>query len=129
MPLLTATSTFGLGRRRWSSHQQCYLHHLRTLPLYTSTVLPTPSPYPPPLHNVDSCYYCFLDVQTCIYCICNVLSSMTQLTASFYLHLSMSTTSVLWPFFRDRPGEPVPEENFWTSWCKGRLTDAPLYPN
>jgi len=26
--------------------------------------------------------------------------------------------------FRDHPGEPVPEENFWTSWCKGRLTEA-----
>ena len=30
MPLLTATSTFGLGRRRWSSPQQFYLHCLRT---------------------------------------------------------------------------------------------------
>jgi len=28
------------------------------------------------------------------------------------------------PFFRDYPGEPLPEENFWTSWCKGRLTEA-----
>jgi len=28
------------------------------------------------------------------------------------------------PFFRDHPGEPVPEENFWTSWCKGRLIEA-----
>ena len=27
-PLLTATSAFGLWRRRWSSHQQCYLHCL-----------------------------------------------------------------------------------------------------
>jgi len=26
--------------------------------------------------------------------------------------------------FRDQPGEPVPEENFWTLWCKGRLTEA-----
>jgi len=34
------------------------------------------------------------------------------------------TTTVLRPFFRDHPGEPVPEENFWTSWCKGRLTEA-----
>jgi len=25
---------------------------------------------------------------------------------------------------RDHPGEPVPEENFWTLWCKGRLTEA-----
>jgi len=37
----------------------------------------------------------------------------------------------------DHPGEPVPEENFWTLWCKGRLTEAdtpisgwaPLHPD
>jgi len=34
------------------------------------------------------------------------------------------TTTVLRPFFRDHPGEPVPEENFWTLRCKGRLTEA-----
>ena len=28
MPLLTAANAFGLGRRRWSSPQQCYLHCL-----------------------------------------------------------------------------------------------------
>ena len=28
------------------------------------------------------------------------------------------------PVFGDHPGEPVPEENFWTLWCKGRLTEA-----
>jgi len=33
-------------------------------------------------------------------------------------------TTGLRPFFRDHPGEPVPEENFWTLWCKGRLTKA-----
>jgi len=33
-------------------------------------------------------------------------------------------TTVLWPLFRDHPGEPVPEENFWTLRCKGRLTEA-----
>jgi len=22
---------------------------------------------------------------------------------------------------RDHPGEPVPEENFWTLWCKGKI--------
>jgi len=27
-------------------------------------------------------------------------------------------------FFRDHPSEPVPEENFWTLWCKGRFTEA-----
>jgi len=35
-----------------------------------------------------------------------------------------TTTTVLRPFFRDHPIEPVPEENFWTLWCKGRLTEA-----
>jgi len=28
------------------------------------------------------------------------------------------------PLFLDHPGEPVPEENFWTLWCKGILTEA-----
>jgi len=34
------------------------------------------------------------------------------------------TTTILPHFFRDHPGEPVPEESFWTLWCKGRLTEA-----
>jgi len=42
-----------------------------------------------------------------------------------------TTTTVLWPFFRDHPGVPVPEEKFWTSWHKGRLTEAdtPIIPH
>jgi len=32
--------------------------------------------------------------------------------------------NVLRPFFWDHLREPVPEENFWTLWCKGRLTEA-----
>ena len=35
MPLLTATSALGLGRKRWSSHQQCYLHCLRIITIKT----------------------------------------------------------------------------------------------
>ena len=35
-----------------------------------------------------------------------------------------TTTTVLRPFFRNYPGEPEPERNFWTSWCKGRLTEV-----
>jgi len=38
MPLLTTTSAFGLGRRRWSSPQQCYLHCLRTVGRLTSVL-------------------------------------------------------------------------------------------
>ena len=33
---LTATSAFGLGRRRWSYPRQCYLHCLHTLHTHTS---------------------------------------------------------------------------------------------
>jgi len=39
-------------------------------------------------------------------------------------HTTTTTTTILRPFFQDHPGEPVPEENFWTLWCKGRLTEA-----
>ena len=35
-------------------------------------------------------------------------------------------TAVLWPFCQDHPGEPVPEENFWTLWRKRRLTEADI---
>jgi len=33
-------------------------------------------------------------------------------------------TTILRSFSWDDPGEPVPELNFWTLWCKGRLTEA-----
>jgi len=42
--------------------------------------------------------------------------SMNHNTPPHHIHLR--------PFFRDHPSEPVPEENFWTLWCKGRLTEA-----
>ena len=35
-----------------------------------------------------------------------------------------TTTTILRPFFRVHLGERVPEENFWTLWCKERLTEA-----
>ena len=35
-----------------------------------------------------------------------------------------TTTTILRPFFQDHPGEPVPDENFWTVRCKGRLTET-----
>jgi len=38
--------------------------------------------------------------------------------------VTTTTTTVLRPFFRDHPGELVPEENFWTLWSKGRLTET-----
>jgi len=41
-----------------------------------------------------------------------------------HTHNTHTHTTVLQPFLRDHSGEPVPEENFWTLWCKGRLTEA-----
>jgi len=42
---------------------------------------------------------------------------------SAHAHL-YHTAIILRPFFWDHPGEPVPEENFWTLLRKGRLTEA-----
>jgi len=49
-----------------------------------------------------------------------VHSSSNAVLLPIYTH----TTTILRPFFQDHPGEPVPEENFWTLWCKRRLTEA-----
>jgi len=64
MPLLT--SAFGLGRRRWSSHQQCYLYIVRTpatplggcaYALNKGRVLPSPAmSQTPDLENFATAY-------------------------------------------------------------------------
>jgi len=48
----------------------------------------------------------------------------TMSTCSMSYTTTPHTTTVLRPFFQDHLGEWVPEGNFWTSWCKGRLTEA-----
>jgi len=56
-----------------------------------------------------------------------VISSSFGVTCLSYIlatNPQYTTTTILWPFFRDHPGETVPEDNFWTLWCKGRLTEA-----
>jgi len=52
--------------------------------------------------------------------------SAIQMPCSLCSTKSTTTTTVLWSFFRDYPGEQVPEENFWTLWCKERLTEADI---
>jgi len=49
-----------------------------------------------------------------------VYQTITLISTNHHHH----HTTILRPFFRDYPGEPVPEENFWTLCCKGRLTEA-----
>jgi len=39
----------------------------------------------------------------------------------FKVHSHNTHTTVLRPFFRDHPGEPVPEENFWTLWSTSTI--------
>ena len=54
--------------------------------------------------------------------------SILPFTLESGTNTTTNTTTVLRPFFPDHPGEPVPEENFWTLWCKGnrgRHTDHP----
>jgi len=50
------------------------------------------------------------------------LNRFLQIITNFLL--TTTTTTVLQPFFWDHPDETVPEENLWTLWCKGRLTEA-----
>jgi len=65
-----------------------------------------------------------------ILCIANVTVAVNKnkehknIMSLFKTDKKQTTTAVLWPFFRDHPSEPVPEENFWTLRCKGRLTEA-----
>jgi len=54
-------------------------------------------------------------------------SLYSGITTSKILNLLVNKrphTTILRPFFWDHPGEPVPEENFWTLCCNGRLTEA-----
>ena len=51
-------------------------------------------------------------------------STSLLLSQPVFLTTTTITTTVLRPFFRDHRGEPVPEENVWTLWCKGRLTEV-----
>jgi len=74
--------------------------------------------------------------------LCQYIPVVTLLNSSPFLKAFITTTTTnktdLRPFFRDHPCEPEPEENLWTLWCKGRLTEAdtqtvsgwaPLHPD
>jgi len=62
-------------------------------------------------------HYCNKILQFCLNWGCRLMKVVLYTT---HTH----TTTVLRPRFRDHPGEPVPQENFWTLWCKGRLTET-----
>ena len=49
-----------------------------------------------------------------------VLVAQDVLILSTHTH---THATILWPFFQGHPCDPVPE-NFWTLWCKGRITEA-----
>jgi len=65
----------------------------------------------------------FLSVQTCSSDVPFRTLVRKALCKWTYFRTTTATT-VLRPLFQDHPGELVPEENFWTLWCKGRLTEA-----
>jgi len=66
------------------------------------------------------------------HCISPLTADFTEISSEAVLRMKAvllsqqphHTTTVLRPIFQDHKGEPVPEENFWTLWCKGRLTEA-----
>ena len=66
-------------------------------------------------------YMCSLS--TSLRCSIHSFQMIMMSYKSFHL-LNHTTTTILRPFIQDHPSEPVPEENFWTLWCKARLTHA-----
>jgi len=66
---------------------------------------------------------CFLKVP-CYVCPVVMIDYFKQQHTNCTSTVNTTTTTILQPFFWDHPGEPVPEDYFWTLWCKGRLTEA-----
>jgi len=56
--------------------------------------------------------------------ISSLVTSTTGTFEVFYKSMLYNHYNGFTALFWDHPGEPVPEENFWTLWCKGRLTEA-----
>jgi len=111
--------------------QHCIFHVSFNVPILgrTSTPLHWPAPSgegrgPPCWAHLIQCWWGtrtpMLGPSNTV-CLCSKIKCLLLL---FITHLTTTTTTVLRPFFRDHPGEPVPEEKFWTLWCKGRLTEA-----
>ena len=65
----------------------------------------------------------------------SVCCTSVQHNFVFFTYINHTTTTTVLQPIRDYLGEPVPEENLWTLWCKGRLTEAdtpiwaPLHPD
>jgi len=72
------------------------------------------------LHMRMEVYRCSLQLLMCVVWIDFCFGTCVMASNRSRDHFWPNATTVLWPFFRDHPGEPVPKENFWTLWCKGR---------
>jgi len=52
------------------------------------------------------------------------LTTVPPVISADHTHTHTRTTPFYSHFFREHPGEPVPEENFWTLCWKERFTEA-----
>jgi len=87
--------------------------------------VPWTHPTQPPKLHLDrfSCFAQFTaESSYTLQCPTALLATNITCRPDVYTTTTTTTTIVLRPFVR--PGEPVPEQNFWTLWCKGRLTEA-----
>ena len=94
VPLLTATSAFGLGRRCWSP-QQCYLLCLRTLQHDQKLMK----------WKLLFCQLCVLRPQVWL----ELLDVLMVNTFCSLTHTHTHTHTRLMALLRDYPGEPVPK--------------------
>jgi len=72
-------------------------------------------------YHLLSCYHCdhLLAQPVHLHDCSSTLYLLTKLALITTPHHNRFTA-----LFRDHLDEPVPEENLWTLWCKGRLTEA-----
>jgi len=67
-------------------------------------------------YETPQCHFCYYQTHTLFFV---TVQRHASTVYSIVVHLSQvnvhhHTTTILRPFFRDHPGEPVPEQNFWT---------------
>jgi len=96
----------------WQWHQLDHTHTFAPQSIWIIT--------PVPHHSIFSGWMLFLPTnQQCQSTEGNVLKQQWR-----HKHHTTPHYNRLQPLFWDHPGEPVPEQNLWTLWCKRRLTEA-----
>jgi len=110
----------------WNDKSLLNIFHITTWPLSSPLAINCCSPATDQCTVVNLCCKHTGKLATCIKHPISWQHDNTWCCSIIYSHDKNHhhTTTILRHFFRDYPGDLVLEENFWTSRCKGRLTEA-----